>query len=61
MNVPVRCYTCGRVLAKLVSQYIQALENGCDNVPKLFVSIGLSSKRICCRRMLLTYVPDVVE
>jgi DNA-directed RNA polymerase subunit N len=58
MNVPVRCYTCGRVLAAYVSKLTQAFEAGRKDVPRILLEMGIPAHRVCCRRMLLTYVAD---
>lgn len=53
MSMPVRCFTCGKVIAQYEDAYNKLLiENG--NKGDFFDSIGL--KKICCRRMFLGYV-----
>ena len=53
MMIPIRCYTCGKVIAHLYDQFLEGIEEGKD--PKeLLDSFGLN--RYCCRRMLITHV-----
>ncbi|MFX0015537.1 MAG: DNA-directed RNA polymerase subunit N [Promethearchaeota archaeon] len=53
MMIPIRCYTCGKVIAHLYDDYVQGIKEGKD--PKeLLDSFGLT--RYCCRRMLITHV-----
>jgi len=53
MMIPIRCYTCGKVLAHLYDDYIEGLKEG--KAPnELLDSFGLT--RYCCRRMLITHV-----
>lgn len=56
--IPVRCYTCGKVLAttRIYGKYQEYTENGmstCDALNK----IGLT--RYCCRRILLCHVNTI--
>ncbi len=53
MIIPVRCFTCGKVVASAWDDYRSRTEAGED--PKAVLdSLGL--KRYCCRRMLLSNV-----
>lgn len=55
--MPVRCFTCGAVIADLEEQYMEMLKKGKrpnDALDKLGI------KRYCCRRMFLGHV-DMVE
>lgn len=53
MMVPIRCYTCGKVLAHLYDDYVQGRKEGKEQ-GELLDSFGLN--RYCCRRMLITHV-----
>ena len=49
MIIPVRCFTCNKVIGNKWETYKQKLDEGKD--PKIFFNeIGL--KRFCCKRML---------
>ena len=53
MIIPVRCFTCGKVIGNKYETYVTMLmekEKAEDAMNKL----GL--KRYCCRRMVLTHV-----
>ncbi|MFX0122190.1 MAG: DNA-directed RNA polymerase subunit N [Candidatus Hodarchaeota archaeon] len=53
MMIPIRCYTCGKVIAHLYDDYIEGLKEGKES-DELLDSFGLT--RYCCRRMLITHV-----
>jgi DNA-directed RNA polymerase subunit N len=57
MIIPVRCFTCGNLVADKHSEFVQRLKNGED--PKAILD-SLKLKRYCCRRMLVTSM-DVSE
>lgn len=52
MIIPVRCFTCGKVIADKYHQYRQLLEEYSE--AEALTALGF--ERYCCRRMLLTYV-----
>ncbi|THY19316.1 hypothetical protein D6D01_07090 [Aureobasidium pullulans] len=57
MIIPIRCFSCGKVVADLWERYMVLLDDGMadgDAMDKL----GLT--RYCCRRMLMTHV-DLIE
>ena len=53
MMIPIRCYTCGKVIAHLYDDYLKAKENN-EDLGEVLDSLGL--ERFCCRRMLITHV-----
>jgi DNA-directed RNA polymerase subunit N len=58
MIIPVRCFTCGRVIGHLYEEYARRSEAGEDR-QKVLDDLGL--ERYCCRRMLLTHVELIDE
>lgn len=57
MMIPVRCFSCGRVVGSAYEQYKARVAQGED--PKTAMdSVGL--KRYCCRRMLVSQV-DIID
>ncbi len=57
MIIPIRCFTCGKIMANLWSPYQELLREGVapgDAIRQLHV------KRYCCRRMLLAQV-DLID
>jgi DNA-directed RNA polymerase subunit N len=57
MIIPVRCFTCGKVIGSLYDQYRRRVDQG-ENPAEVLDSLGL--KRYCCRRMLITHV-DLID
>jgi DNA-directed RNA polymerase I, II, and III subunit RPABC5 len=57
MIIPVRCFTCGKVIGHLWEKYTEILQDDVQEGEALD-KIGL--KRYCCRRMFLTHI-DLVD
>ncbi|KAG9394654.1 DNA-directed RNA polymerase, subunit N [Carpediemonas membranifera] len=57
MIIPVRCFTCGKVIANLWEPYQRLLA---ENVSAAEALDQLGCNRYCCRRMLLTHV-DLID
>ena len=57
MIIPIRCFTCGKVVAHLWQKYmlLQTEQSPGDALDSLGV------KRYCCRRMLLSHVDLIVK
>ena len=55
--IPVRCWSCGKVIAHVYEQYKQAVSDGGDP-QKALDDVGL--ERYCCRRMLVGHV-DLID
>ncbi len=55
--IPVRCYTCNKVVGNKWETYKNMLENGVE-AGQALDKLGL--KRYCCRRILLTHV-DLID
>ena len=51
--IPVRCYTCGMVIANKWEQYKSHLEEGMKEMDAFNI---LGMKRYCCRRMFASHV-----
>ena len=58
MMIPVRCFTCGKVIADVWEEYKKRTERGKD--PKTVLD-ELGVRRYCCRRMLLTHAELIDE
>jgi len=56
--IPVRCFTCGNLVADKFDDYQSKLKAGEDAV-KTLDSLGIT--RYCCRRMLLTTVETIQQ
>lgn len=67
--IPVRCFTCGKVIAsiyeeyrKRYEEYIKAIESGekpKETPSKILDDLGLD--RFCCRRMIVSHVDLLKE
>ncbi|KAA8498690.1 DNA-directed RNA polymerases I, II, and III subunit RPABC5 [Porphyridium purpureum] len=58
MIIPVRCFTCGKVIGNKYDAYIRLLKMEDKTEGEALDALAL--KRYCCRRMLLTHV-DLIE
>ncbi len=57
MIIPVRCFTCGNLVADKHNEFQSRVKNG-EDPKKVLDSLGL--KRYCCRRMLITSM-DIID
>jgi len=58
---PVRCFTCGALIADKWEEYIKRVEEG-EDPGKVLDDLGI--KRYCCRRMFISavvYIDDVLK
>lgn len=51
MIIPVRCFTCGKVVASAWPVFVERMRAG-EESEKVLDDLGMS--RYCCRRMLLS-------
>ncbi|MEM1542310.1 MAG: DNA-directed RNA polymerase subunit N [Ignisphaera sp.] len=61
MIIPVRCFTCGYLIATKWEEYSRRVARG-DDPKKVLDDLGI--KRYCCRRMFLSHVDlfkDVIK
>jgi len=56
--VPVRCFTCGNLVADKFEEYQNMAKSG-EEPAKILDSLGI--ERYCCRRMLLTTVETIQQ
>ena len=71
MIIPIRCFTCGKVIAEKIDYYIQEVEKlkadkkenttnplfkNFDNIQTASILDGLGLTRYCCRRNLISNV-----
>ena len=57
MIVPVRCFTCGKVIADKYEQFKREVRQGED--PAVVLD-RLGFNRYCCRRMILAHI-DIID
>lgn len=58
MMIPVRCFSCGQVIADKWEEFDRRVNKEKEDPVKVFDSLGV--KRYCCRRMLLGHV-DLID
>jgi len=57
MIVPVRCFTCGKVIGNVYENYRSRVDNG-EDPEEVMDDLGI--ERYCCRRMLLSH-KDLID
>ena len=57
MMIPVRCFTCGKVVGGLYETYVKRVRMG-ENPKDVLDDLGLT--RYCCRRMIVAHA-DLVD
>ncbi|MEM3061367.1 MAG: DNA-directed RNA polymerase subunit N [Candidatus Bathyarchaeia archaeon] len=58
MMIPIRCFTCGKLLADKWEEYVKRVKNG-DEPAKVLDELKI--KRYCCRRMLISHKEIIDE
>ncbi|UCE95161.1 MAG: DNA-directed RNA polymerase subunit N [Candidatus Bathyarchaeota archaeon] len=58
MIVPVRCFTCGKLLGDKWEEFSRRVREG-EDASKVLDDLGIN--RYCCRRMLLSHVEIIDE
>ena len=58
MLVPVRCFTCGNLVADKFDEYQNRVKSG-EEPSKILDSLGI--ERYCCRRMMLTTLETIQQ
>ncbi|CAH2355732.1 DNA-directed RNA polymerases I, II, and III subunit RPABC5 [[Candida] railenensis] len=58
MIIPIRCFSCGKVVGDKWESYLEYLQD--DTMTEGDALDKLKLKRYCCRRMVLTHV-DLIE
>ena len=61
MIIPVRCFTCGKLLGDKYEAYKERVEMGEDS-EEVLKDLGV--KRYCCRRMIVSHIDlmdDVIK
>lgn len=53
MIIPIRCFTCGALIADKWEEFYKRVSSG-EDPGKVLDSLGV--KRYCCRRMLLSHI-----
>ena len=56
--MPVRCFTCGNLVADKFDEYQNKVKSG-EEPAKILDSLGI--ERYCCRRMMLTTLETIQQ
>ena len=57
MIIPVRCFTCGKVIGSAYEEFKERVEKGEDS-DKVLDELDID--RYCCRRMIISHV-DLID
>jgi len=57
MIIPIRCFSCGKLIADAYQPYKEYLEKG-ESSEKAFKELGI--KRFCCKRCIISHV-DLID
>ena len=58
MMIPVRCFSCGQVVADKWEEYDRRVNKGKEDARKVFGEMRI--RRYCCRRMLMSHI-DLID
>ena len=58
MLIPVRCWSCGKVVAHVYDQFKKAVDTG-EDPSKVLDDLGI--ERYCCRRMYVGHIELIDE
>ncbi len=58
MMIPIRCFTCGKVVGDKWEEYDRRIKSG-EETSKVLDDLGLT--RYCCRRMLISNIEIIDE
>ncbi len=58
MLIPVRCWSCGKVVAHVYDQFKKAVDTG-EDASKVLDDLGI--ERYCCRRMYVGHIELIDE
>ncbi len=53
MIIPIRCFSCGKLIAHVYEPYLELIEKG-ESAKDAFKKLGI--KRFCCQRMIVSQV-----
>jgi DNA-directed RNA polymerase subunit N len=62
MMIPVRCFSCGQVVADKWEEFNKRVNEGKEEPQKVLDDLGV--KRYCCRRMLIGHtdlIDEIIE
>ena len=57
MIIPVRCFTCGKVIGEIYENFMERVEMG-EKPDEVLDTLGL--ERFCCRKMIVAHA-DLID
>ena len=57
MIIPIRCFSCGKLIAHVYKPYLDLIEKG-ESSEDAFEQLGI--RRFCCKRMIVSHV-DLID
>ena len=58
MLIPVRCFSCNKVIGGYYEEFIERKDNG-ENTSKIMDELGI--ERYCCRKIFISHVNLIDE
>ncbi len=58
MMIPIRCFSCGQVIADKWEEYDARVNKNKEDAVKVLEDLGV--RRYCCRRMLTSHI-DLID
>ena len=58
MEIPIRCFTCGNLIADKSEEFLKRKKKG-EDPGKILDDLGL--RRYCCRTMIITHIEVIDE
>ncbi len=58
MMIPIRCFTCGKLIADKYEPFLRRVSQG-EDPDKVLDDLGLT--RYCCRRMIISNIDAIDE
>ena len=58
MLIPVRCFSCNKVIGGYYEEFIERKDNG-ENTSKIMDELGI--ERYCCRKIFISHVALIDE
>lgn len=58
MMVPVRCFTCGKVIGEIYEEYVKRVSEKKEEPDRVLTDLGI--ERYCCKRMIFSHV-DLID
>lgn len=57
MIIPVRCFSCGKLVSEVFEEYVKRTQNSKEKPEKVLDDLGIT--RYCCRRTIFSHVEAI--